>query len=93
MKYIYDEKFGIIEYDGNTIKLTKQENRIFKIFIENKKLTHEEISDEIYGGEAYLYTTNAIRKQVENINKKIKPIAHIKNMRGFGYILIEGGKD
>lgn len=93
MKYTYDDKFGYIEYFKNNEKqiiwLTKIENELFKCFYNNDKQTHEELGEAIYNTKEKALYMSALRQHIVKLNKKIKAIGRIANLRGIGYKFFE----
>lgn len=97
MNYTYDDKLGKIEYfKKNTpyvIWLTKLENETFKEFKKNNEITFDEIVKKVYKTNTQIesYYPN-VRLNVCRLNKKIKDIGIIRNVRSFGYIYREKSK-
>lgn len=86
---MYDENLG--EYIGNNdvIELTKHENIILRLLIENKGhiVTYEELIKNIYGCEIDRYLVTSISCMMARLRKKMKGEFVIWNRHGWGYYI------
>lgn len=85
----YNYKEGKIEFEDTIIYLTKTDNVIFKLLLDNynKIVKVETISKKIYKEEVNELYNLAIRTAISRLRKKVKKIVDIDCRHGFGYKL------
>lgn len=91
-KYTYKDDFRQVESKKGDVWLTPAEGKIFRLFVDKKKLTYEQLYAEIYGIEVKKTTEKqrrSIRLHICRLNKKIKNLARIKSVCKIGYYLDE----
>lgn len=87
--YIWDTYKNELTYDNKNIKLTKNEIKLLKIFIENinKKLSYQEIYEYVWYEEDHKqYSEAAIKTLIKGLRLKLPPNT-IKNVYGIGYFM------
>ena len=84
-----DENFRYITPKGKEIKLTKKENRILKILINNKsKVTSkEEFCKDIYGDKLDCYYNKCICCLITRLRRKLRKEVQIMSRNKIGYFI------
>jgi len=84
--WFFDEKNYSIYSDISLFNLTKREAVFFKMLVDNRVVTYEEMKEELWIGVEDL-TKNAISLFVRNFRKKL-PSKILNNFTGIGYKLM-----
>ena len=93
---VLDFEHMVFSKNGNTINLSKNEQKLLKKFIRNKGqiLNREQLMDSLYSIESDFVDENALTVTINRLRQKIedspKSPVYIKNIYGLGYIWTGG---
>lgn len=86
---MYDENLGEYIGENGVIELTKSENKIMSLLIENKgtTITFNDIAQVIHGCNTDKYLNNNISLMIYRLRRKVHDEIKIYSRYGWGYFI------
>jgi DNA-binding response OmpR family regulator len=87
-EYVFDFDKMIFTVNGESVELSKTEQKLLRLFVQNKEqtLTRDVLIDRIWSDGAEYVDENALSVTVNRLRKKINAAGHIQTVYGIGYI-------